>query len=251
MRIELNNQVALVTGAAHRLGKAIALALAQCGVHIMVHYNSATADQLRETLHEIKALGVNAFAVQADLRDPTGIAQIMDAVHEHFGRLNILVNSALIFPTSDFLDITLESWNDTFNINLRAPFLLTQQAAHLMHRNDPSGGVIINICDRGVDRAWTARPHHGVSKAALWSLTQVSAISLAPDIRVNAVVSGRVLKTNMNMSDEAWQQIGQNLPLKHTGDGTDVGRAVVYLSEEDFLTGVLIHVNGGEHLTDS
>jgi pteridine reductase len=99
-----------------------------------------------------------------------------------------------------------------------------------------------------VDRAWASRPHHGVSKAALWALTQVSAVSLAPDIRVNAIIPGPVMKTNDGMSDDQWDAIGQMLPLKRTGSGDDVGRAVVYLAQEDFLTGTLIHVNGGEHL---
>jgi pteridine reductase len=248
MRIELNDHVALVTGAAHRVGKSIALALAQCGVHLLIHYNRAAPDQLRDTLHEIKSFGVDAFAIQADLSQPNGIESIMAAAQENFGRLNILVNSASVFPTAHLLDITLDSWDETFNVNLRAPFLLTQKAARMMRQNEPSGGVIINICDRGVDRAWASRPHHGVSKAALWALTQVSAVSLAPDIRVNAVIPGPVMKTNDGMSDEQWESIGQMLPLKRTGDGDDVGRAVVYLAQEDFLTGALIHVNGGEHL---
>ncbi len=248
MHIDLNDHVALVTGAAHRVGKAIALALAQSGVHVLIHYNRAVPDQLRDTLHEIKSFGVDAFAVQADLGRPDGIDTIMAAVQENFGRLNILVNSASVFPTGDLLDITLESWDETFNVNLRAPFLLTQKSARLMRQNKPSGGVIINICDRGVDRPWKARPHHGVSKAALWALTQVSAVSLAPDIRVNAIIPGPVMKTNDGMSDETWESIGNMLPLKRTGDPSDVGRAVVYLAQEDFLTGTLIHVNGGEHL---
>jgi NAD(P)-dependent dehydrogenase (short-subunit alcohol dehydrogenase family) len=248
MHIELNDQVALVTGAAHRVGKAIALALAQCGVHLLIHYNRAVPDQLRDTLHEIKSFGVDAFAIQADLARPEGIESIMTSVQENFGRLNILVNSASVFPSAHLMDITLDSWDETFNVNLRAPFLLTQRAARFMRQNKPSGGVIINICDRGVDRPWPSRPHHGVSKAALWALTQVSAVSLAPDIRVNAIVPGPVMKTNDGMSDEQWQQIGQMLPLKRTGEGGDVGRAVVYLAQEDFLTGTLIHVNGGEHL---
>lgn len=248
MQYDLTDQVALVTGAAHRVGRAIALALAQQGAHVLVHYNRASDDQLRETLHDIKSFGVDAFTMQADLSQPAGCAALMAAVEENFGRLNILVNSASVFPGGPLLDVTLEDWDQTFAINLRAPFLLTQQAARLMRQNTPSGGVIINICDRGVDGPWPTRPHHGVSKAALWALTQVSAVSLAPDIRVNAIIPGPVMKTNDGMSDETWQQIGQALPLQRTGSGEDVGRAVVYLAQEGFLTGALIHVNGGEHL---
>jgi pteridine reductase len=248
MRIDLSDQVALVTGSAHRVGKAIALELAKAGVHILVHYHSAEADTVRNTLHEIKSLGVDAFAVQADISQPEGVEQVMAALEENFKRLNILVNSASVFPSGHLTDITLESWDLTMQVNLRAPFLFTQHAARYMRQNTPSGGVIINICDRGVDRPWLTRPHHGVSKAALWALTQVSAISLAPDIRVNAVIPGPVLKTNDGISDDRWEQIGAALQLQITGSGDDVGRAVVYLAGESFVTGALMHVNGGEHL---
>jgi NAD(P)-dependent dehydrogenase (short-subunit alcohol dehydrogenase family) len=230
------------------VGRAIALELAREGVHIMIHYNSADADTLRDTLHEIKALGVNAHTVQANIATPEGIEITMEALMEAYGRVNILVNSASVFPQGELLDVTLESWDTTMNVNLRAPFLFTQACAKLMQKNDPQGGAIINILDRGVDRAWRKRPHHGISKAALWSLTQVSALSLAPHIRVNGVVPGPVMKTNDGMSDDTWHGMGQTLPLKRTGDGADVGRAVVYLASESFLTGTMIHVNGGEHL---
>jgi NAD(P)-dependent dehydrogenase (short-subunit alcohol dehydrogenase family) len=248
MRLDLTDQVALVTGSAHRVGRAIALELAREGVHIMIHYNSADADTLRDTLHEIKALGVNAHTVQANIATPEGIEVTMDALIEAYGRVNILVNSASVFPQGELLDVTLDSWDTTMNVNLRAPFLFTQACAKLMLKNDPQGGSIVNILDRGVDRAWRKRPHHGISKAALWSLTQVSALSLAPHIRVNGVVPGPVMKTNDGMSDDTWHGMGQSLPLKRTGDGADVGRAVVYLASESFLTGTMIHVNGGEHL---
>jgi NAD(P)-dependent dehydrogenase (short-subunit alcohol dehydrogenase family) len=248
MRIELTDQVALVTGAAHRVGKAIALALAKEGVHLLIHYHSASDDAVRDTLHEIKSYGVDAFAVAADISTVEGVETVLAALRENFGRLHILVNSASVFPTGNLLEIPLADWDRTMNINLRAPFLLTQHAAPLMQANQPAQGVIINICDRGVDRAWVQRPHHGISKAALWALTQVSALSLAPAIRVNAIIPGPVLKTNDGMSDETWERIGLALPLRITGNSDDVGRAVVYLAGESFITGALIHVNGGEHL---
>lgn len=248
MQLDLTEQVALVTGSAHRVGQAIALALAKEGVHIMVHYNSATAEQVRGTLHDIKSFGVDAFAVQADIGTPEGVQEVMTAVKDNFGRLHILVNSASVFPAGHLLDVTLESWDMTMNVNLRAPFLLTQQAARLMQDNNPPGGAIVNICDQGVDRPWVKRPHHGISKAALWSLTQVSAASLAPEIRVNAVLPGPVMKSNNGMTDDEWIKHGEGTLLKTTGDGDDVGRAVVYLVRESFITGALLHVNGGEHL---
>jgi pteridine reductase len=248
MQIELTDQVALVTGSAHRVGRAIAEALAKAGVHLLIHYNSATDDQVRDTLQTMKSYGVDAFAIQADISQPDGVQQVMDALQEHYGKLHILVNSASVFPSGHLLDVTVDDWNLTMNVNLRAPFLFTQHATRLMRQNDPAQGVIINICDRGVDGPWASRPHHGLSKAALWALTQLSAVSLAPDIRVNAIVPGPVMKTNDGLTDDQWRSIGEALPLRKTGSGDDVGRAVVYLAAEGFVTGALIHVNGGEHL---
>jgi pteridine reductase len=249
MQIDLTDQVALVTGSAHRVGKAIALALAKEGVHIMVHYNSAEADTVRSTLHDIKSFGVDAFDIQADIATPEGVDQVMAAVRERFGRLHILVNSASVFPSGHLLEISLESWDLTMNVNLRAPFLLTQQAAHMMRNNEPAMGAIINIVDQGADAPFPKRPHHGISKYALWMLTQVSALSLGPEIRVNAIVPGPVMKTNDGMSDDQWARMGDHLPLKMTGTGDDVGRAAVFLARESFITGTRLHVNGGEHLT--
>lgn len=249
MQLDLNGQVALVTGAAHRVGKKIAIALAQEGVNILVHYHSTDEDTVRETLHDLKSYGVDAFPVQADISQPQGIASVMDTLKEEFGRVNILVNSASVFPSAHLLDVSLESWELTMNVNLRAPFLFTQRTARMMQENDPSGGVIINICDQGADAPWPQRPHHGISKAGLWMLTQVSALSLAPDIRVNAIVPGPIMKTNDGMSDEQWAKFGERLPLKTTGNPEDVARAVVWLAQQSFITGAKIHVNGGEHLT--
>jgi NAD(P)-dependent dehydrogenase (short-subunit alcohol dehydrogenase family) len=245
MQIELNEQVALVTGSAHRVGKAIAIALAKEGVHIMVHYNHSDDATVRETLQDIKSEGVKAFAFQADISQPDGVEALMAAFKEHFDELSILVNSASVFPTADFLDITLDSWNLAMNVNLRAPFLLTQQAAKLMKDNE-QGGAIINICDQGAFAPFPKRAHHGISKYGLWMLTQVSALALAPDIRVNAIVPGPILKNNM--SDAAWQKLGEEIPLRKTGHPNDVGRAVIFLARENFLTGAKIEVNGGEHL---
>lgn len=250
MLVNLQDQVALVTGSAHRVGRAIALELARHGVHILVHYHNSPPDTVRSTVQDIKSMGVDAFAVQGSVGTPEGIEQIFGGVREHFGRLNILVNSASVFQKRGLLDVTYDEWQETMAVNLTGPFLCTQAAAEFMRQNTPPGGCIINICDRGVDAPWAEYAHHGVSKAALWSLTQVSAVSLGPDIRVNAVIPGPVMKpAGRSMSDEAWEAVGRTLPLQRVGSAEDVARAVAYLASEDFLTGTLIHVNGGEHLT--
>jgi NAD(P)-dependent dehydrogenase (short-subunit alcohol dehydrogenase family) len=247
--MDLTDQVALVTGAAHRVGRAIALELARCGAHVLVHYHSSSSDTVRDTVQEIKSMGVDAFAVQADIGTASGVEEMFTALREHFGRLHILVNSASVFQKRHLLEVTLEEWNQTMAVNLTGPFLCTQAAAALMNQNNPAGGAIVNICDRGVDGPWLEYAHHGISKAALWSLTQVSAASLGPGIRVNAVLPGPVMKpAGRNMSDATWEAVGQTVPLQRVGSADDVARAVAYLVREAFITGALIHVNGGEHL---
>lgn len=248
MRLDLTDQVAIVTGGARRVGKAIALELARRGVHILVHYGGS-AQAATETVREIKSLGVDAYPVQGDLSKPEGVEAIFTALREDFGRLNILVNSAANFQQRNLLEVTLADWQETLNINLTAPFLTTQAAAAFMHQNDPSGGVIINILDKGAVQPWPRYPHHSVSKAGLWMLTQVSAASLAPEIRVNAVMPGPVMKTEgVNMTDAEWEKIGKTTALQRTGTPEDVARAVAYLASEDWITGTVIHVNGGEHI---
>jgi NAD(P)-dependent dehydrogenase (short-subunit alcohol dehydrogenase family) len=248
MHIDLTDQVALVTGSAHRVGRAIALELARCGVHILVHYNSSP-DAATETVREIKSLGVEAYSVQADISTPDGVEATFAALSEHFDRLDILVNSASVFQQRNLLEVSLADWQETLNVNLTAPFLCTQAAAAVMRENDPSGGVIINILDKGAMEPWPKYPHHSVSKAGLLMLTQVSAASLGPDIRVNGIIPGPILKpSGGGMSDDQWAALGKRLPLKRTGSPDDVARAAVYLASETFLTGTIIHVDGGEQL---
>jgi pteridine reductase len=132
-------------------------------------------------------------------------------------------------------------------VNATAPFLCTQAAAELMHKNTPPGGAIINILDRGAIMPWEDYAHHGVSKAALGMLTQTSAVALAPEIRVNAIIPGPVMKPE-NETDEQWTATGQRNLLQNTGSPEDVARAAAYLITESFITGTTIHVNGGRHL---
>ncbi|HEX2622527.1 MAG TPA: SDR family NAD(P)-dependent oxidoreductase, partial [Phototrophicaceae bacterium] len=122
MQIDLSDQVALVTGAGHRVGKAIALELARCGVHILVHYHRSADETVRNTMHDIKSLGVDAFSVQADISQNEGVDMVFDAIRENFGRLNILVNSASTFPKGTLLETSLEDWQQALDVNLTAPF---------------------------------------------------------------------------------------------------------------------------------
>jgi NAD(P)-dependent dehydrogenase (short-subunit alcohol dehydrogenase family) len=223
--------------------------LAKQGVNILVHYNSAEPSQVRETLQEIKSHGVDAFAIQADISSADGVQALMAAAAERFNRLDIVVNSASVFQARDLMEVSVDDWDLTMAVNLRAPFLITQRAARIMAENLVPGGVIVNICDAGADGPWKKYPHHGISKSGLWMLTQVSALALGPDIRVNAIVSGPVMKTaGLGMSDERWAKVGERSVLGRTGAPEDVARAVVFLCSEDYITGELLHVNAGEHL---
>ena len=249
MRIDLNDKVALVTGSARRVGRSIALELAKQGAHILVHYHRAEAAEVRDTIQAIKSQGVAAHACQADLSQAQGVDGLFAGLNERCGRLDIVVNNASVFQKRQLLDVTLAEWDLTMAVNLRAPFLVTQRAARLMNANPLPGGVIINICDAGADGPWLDYPHHGVSKSALWMLTQVSALSLGPTIRVNAIAPGPVMKTaGREISDEDWARVGQRSVLRRTGKPEDVARAVVFLCQEDHITGELLHVNAGEHL---
>lgn len=247
MQIDISGQVSIVTGSAHRVGKAIALELANRGTHVVIHYNSTDESIVRDTVQDVKSLGVDAVPVQADLSTLEGVSKLFSATVEHFKRVDILVNSASIFQQRRLLDVTLDDWNKTMAINVTAPFLCTQAAAELMLKNAPPGGTIVNILDRGAVMPWVEFSHHGVSKAALAMLTQTSAASLGPDIRVNAVIPGPVMKPEDNTPAE-WEAIGQKNLLKQTGNPADVARAVAYLVTESFITGTTIHVNGGRHL---
>ena len=249
MRVELTDKVALVTGAAQRVGRVIALELAKQGVSILVHYHRADSATARDTVNEIKSYGVDAHSVRADLAQAEGVASLIDALRERFDRLDIVVNNASVFQTRELLDVSLDDWELTMAVNLRAPFLITQAAARIMANNPIPGGVIINISDAGADRPWQEYPHHGISKSALWMLTQVSALSLGPAIRANAIIPGPVMKTaGREISDDAWEQVGDRSVLRRTGSPEDVARAVIYLCSEDYITGELLHVNAGEHL---
>jgi len=242
--MNLSNRTALITGAAHRVGKAIALELAAAGAQVILHYNSSEA-AARETLAELHGLGARALALRADLAQPAEIEGLFDRVAAECGALDVLVNSASIMETGEAATLSLDAWNRSLAVNLTAPFLCAQRAARLMRSRGE--GVIVNITDGSALRPWAQYPAHSVSKAGLVMLTQVLAKALAPTIRVNAVCPGPVLKPP-DWDEARWTRVGQNTLLKRTGSGYDVARAVRFLIENDFVTGETLFVDGGERL---
>jgi pteridine reductase len=241
--MNLADKFALVTGGAHRVGRAIALELATKGVNIVVHYHqsSQAAD---ETVELARSIGVAAQAIQADLRSQETIDELFACVDQISPALDILINSAAMMERSDILNSTPEDWDRTMELNLKAAFFCIQKAARRMH----SGGAIVNITDIIGLRPWEGFPIHAISKAGLEMITKAAALELAPDIRVNAVAPGPVLKPT-NMPDERWLQISAPSPLGRPGRTEDVSQAVIHLLENDYITGETLVVDGGFQLT--
>jgi NAD(P)-dependent dehydrogenase (short-subunit alcohol dehydrogenase family) len=241
----LLGQVALVTGGAHRVGRAIALTLARAGADVFVHYHRS-AEAVTHTAEEIRGLGRRALTIGADLGQVGEIERMFQEVARAFDRLDILVNSASVFERVDFMAMTPEQWDRTLNVNLRGPAFCAQAAARLMLPRD--GGHIVNIADVIGLRPWPRFPHHSVAKAGLVMLTQVLAATLAPTIRVNAVAPGPVLKPP-GMSEQRWQAIGAASLLGRPGRASDVAEAVLYLVRSSYVTGEVLVVDGGSRFT--
>ncbi len=244
MQITLQDKVVCVTGAARRVGRAIALAFAAEGAHVVIHH-SASDIEAENTAKEARSMGVVALVVKADQSQPDQVAQMFQTIRDHFGRLDIMVNSAANFKRTDLLDISYEEWQEVIGVNLTGPFLCTQHAARLMI-DGGAGGAIINIGDVAGQQPWRSRPHHSISKAGVMMLTKVSALSLGQhNIRVNCVVPGPILPP-VGSGPELWQRLAEQSPLKRNGDPDDVTRACVFLATNDFVTGTILAVDGGE-----
>lgn len=242
MSNSLQDQVALVTGSAKRLGRAVALCLAQEGADLVVHYGSSQAEA-QETVAAIEKLGRRAVALAADLAKVDEIRQLVDQAGKHFGRLDILVNSAANFLPSSVISTTEKVWDAALDANLRAQFFCAQAAAPLLARTK---GVIINFADTGGIVGWPGYIAHSVSKAGVVMLTKVLAKAMAPDVRVNAIAPGTI---TMDGDPLEWQEDFIKLaPLRRTGKPEDVADAVLYLIKAEFVTGQVLVLDGGRIL---
>jgi len=245
----LDGAVALVTGSARRVGRAILLELAAAGADVVVHARAA-GDDADATADEARALGVRALVAPADLADPDAIEALFGTVERAFGRLDVLVCSAARFDHGPLEAVDAEAWDRTLAVNLRAPFLCARAAAPLM-RAAPRGeaGLIVNIADLSGVHPWRGFVQHGVSKAGLLHLTRILARELAPDVRVNALLPGAILPPpGLDADGPAWTRIGGRNPLGKPGAPSDVARAVRFLAESPFITGAILAVDGGEGL---
>jgi len=244
--VEIHDRVALVTGSARRVGRAIASALASRGCNLLLHYRTGAAEA-RALADEATRMGVKAVPAQADLADPAAAGALVRAAEGAFGRLDILVNNAAVFPRTPLGDVTAAAWDAIFAVNLRAPFLLAQAAAPLMARG--GGGRIVNLADVSAERPWADYIPYCATKAALVALTRGLAKALAPDILVNAIAPGTVLWPE-DYPVEAREREIRRTPLKRTGTPADVAQAVLFLLEKaDFVTGQVLALDGGRTLT--
>ncbi|HXF64949.1 MAG TPA: SDR family oxidoreductase [Caldilineaceae bacterium] len=235
-------KVALVTGGAHRVGKAITLMLARAGAHVVVNYHSA-ADAASQTVAEVKAEGVDALAVQCDVADWPQVQAMAATIEERFGGVDIIINSASLFETMPFPTTDLETWHRVTAISIDGPFYVCNALAPTMQAR--GGGVIVNIVDLS---AWEPCPKfmaHSVGKAALLALTRQLALELAPAIRANAVAPGPVLPPP-DYDERRAQAAAARTLLGRWGSPDDVARAVRYLIEADYVTGDVVTVDGGE-----
>jgi pteridine reductase len=235
-------RLALVTGAAHRLGKTFALTLARIGYSIALHYRGS-ADEAAKTVKEIRALGVDCLPIRADLTQPKKIEFLYSIVDEFDAPLGVLVNSAAVMPAGHPRELELKDWDSALDLNLRAPFLLAQQAAKRM----TSGGLIVNVTDIGAQKAWSAYPSYTVSKAGLESLTRLLARAFAPEIRVNAIAPGLVLPSDA-MTEDRWRRLIERLPLKRPARLEEIASALEFLVKNEYITGQTIVVDGGYSL---
>jgi len=239
----LKKQVALVTGAGRRIGRTIALELARAGADVVVNYNRSAAEA-RDTVREIRALGVDAVALKADVARPGEVRAMFRAVERRFGRLDVLVNNAGVFFPASWDKLRERDWDRVLGSNLKGPFFCAQAAGQIMMRQ--GRGRIINISSLGGLRAWPSYMHYCSSKAGLIMLTRCLAKALGPKIMVNSVAPGTILFPGEKPSPGQRASIPLT-PLRKSGRPEDVAATVLFLAgTAEFITGQVIPVDGGQ-----
>ena len=237
----LENKVALVTGAAKRLGKASALALADAGASVAITYLNSKREA-QQTLDEIKARAVNGIAVRCDVTQEASVRRAVRQVVEHFRGLDILVNNAGNYETVEFDQLTLAQWDAIFASNVRGPFLVSRECLQPLRARK---GKIINMGSLGGLRAWATHAHYCSSKAALHMLTKSMAKALAPEIAVNCVAPGMI---DLGDADAAsfMRRMARQTPMQRNGTGEEIAAAVLFFATAPhFITGQVLYVDGG------
>lgn len=244
--MNLEGKVAVITGSAVRIGRAMALALAEAGVDLCIHYHRSH-EAAEQTCEEIRAFGRKAICVSADLSDPASAsAAIFEKAIAEFGKVDILINSASVFENKSLTGTTEAEWDSHLDINLKAPFFLCQRFAEQFQSGQT--GQIVNIVDWRAQRAGKGHLAYRIAKAGLVTLTECLALELAPAIQVNAIAPGAILPPpgeDLSYLD----QRAQKVPLKRAGSPAEICHALLYLLRSDFVTGEVLTIAGGEQLT--
>ncbi len=232
-------KVALITGSGRRLGRRSALALAKDGWNIVINYAHS---QKEDTANEISKLGVDVISIKADITNSKQVDEMFRQTVEHFGRLDLLVNNAAIFPPAKkFTEISDELWNYAISTNLTGQFYCARAAARIM---EDRGGKIINFASLGGFQVWQEHIAYNVAKAGVVMLTKALAKALAPKIMVNAIAPGTIIIPGEESGDIKHIE-EKKIPLKRYGGANDITSAVLYLAHADYVTGQIIAVDGG------
>lgn len=241
--LSLAGKVALVTGAAKRIGRSVALRLAAEGADVIVNYRSSKAEA-DEVAAQILAMGRRAIAIRGDVGRRADVLALFATVEREFGRLDILVNNAGMFFSAKFEELTEEQWDRIMDTNLKSQYLCSQAAAPMLRRSGQ--GRIINFASLGGLLVWPAYTHYCVSKAGVIMLTRCLARALAPEITVNAVAPGTI--SFPEDAPEIAEDYVRLAPIRRTGTPQDIDDAVIFLAQSPFITGQVIVVDGGRTL---
>ena len=245
----LEGKTALVTGAARRLGRASALALARAGADVAITFHTS-AREARETVVDLAGFGVRAFALRCDVTEEASVRAMMKEAGRELGRIDILVNSAANYETAEFEKLTVRQWDRIFASNTRGPFLVSREALKWMRRSRGQGAGllearIINMGSLGGLRPWPTHAHYCSSKAALHMLTKVMAKALAPEIAVNAVAPG-MIDLGEKSAAAFMRRMAKQTPMQRNGRGEEIAEAVLFFATApQFLTGQILAVDGG------
>ncbi len=241
--MKVKGKVALVTGAGRRLGRVIALALAEDGARVAVHYHNSKKEA-RALVDEIQAMDRDACLVRADQASPEEVEAAVKETESSLGEIDILVNSAAIFERAPTPEEELEVWDRHMNVNLRGPYLFARAVAPAMRIK--AEGKIVNLVDVAADRPWPGYLAYSVSKAGLVALTRGLARALAPEIQVNGVAPGIILAPE-HWTEEELKTALRRVPMKRVGEASDIAQTVQFLIEgPDYVTGSIIPVDGGQ-----
>ncbi len=243
--MELQDRVAIVTGAGVRIGRALAMSLAAAGCRVMIHCGNSR-DEAEQVRDEIIAGGGAAAVVSADFRQPVAAAdEVMQATGAAFGPSSVLINSAAIFEAGLLRDLDEDQWDRHFAINLKAVAFLCRAFVEQL----PTGerGHIVNVADWRARRPQPGHLAYTLTKSGVVTLTEILARELAPDVQVNAIAPGAILPPP-GADDDHLQRLAEAIPLRRTGSPADICEALHYLLRSDFVTGELMHVTGGEQL---